>query len=98
MIHPHHALNNSRPRFWRSRYGIGFLVIGAVVAYFLLEEHRAHLASYLPFLLLAACPLMHFFIHGKHGHGGHGDHAQGSPRPAPDEQPAPHTDAEKKLP
>jgi hypothetical protein len=26
----------------------------------------------LPWLLLAACPLMHLFMHG--GHGGHGDH------------------------
>jgi hypothetical protein len=24
----------------------------------------------LPWLLLAACPLMHAFMHGGHGHGG----------------------------
>jgi hypothetical protein len=24
--------------------------------------------SFLPYLLLAACPLMHFFHHGGHGH------------------------------
>ena len=47
---------------------IGFL---AVAAYFLFSEHRAHFISYLPFLLLAACPLMHLF----HGHGGHGKHS-----------------------
>ncbi|MBN0091486.1 DUF2933 domain-containing protein, partial [Pseudomonas aeruginosa] len=33
-----------------------------------------HVAGYLPFLLLAACPLMHLFMHRGHGHGGH-DHA-----------------------
>lgn len=47
---------------------IGFLLIAG---YFLITEHRAHLvvfAPYLPFLLLAACPLLHFFHHGGHGH------------------------------
>ena len=47
---------------------IGFL---AIAAFFLLTEHRAHALGVLPFLLLALCPLMHFF-----GHGGH-DHEQG---------------------
>lgn len=45
----------------------GFMLIGA---YFLLTEHRAHTFQYLPFLLLLACAVMHFF----HGHGGHGRH------------------------
>lgn len=44
---------------------IGFLL---VIGYFLLTEHRAHIVPYLPFLLLAACPLMHVFMHGGHGH------------------------------
>lgn len=47
----------------------GFVVIAG---YFLVTEHRAHLVGfvpYLPFLLLAACPLLHFFHHGGHGHG-----------------------------
>ncbi len=51
---------------------IVFLIIGAV---FLVTEHRAHLAGwipYWPYLLLLACPLMHLFMHGGHGHGGHG--------------------------
>ena len=58
------------PPFWRSRYAIGLVVFGAVGAYFLLTEHRAHFFGALPFLLLLACPLMHVFMH--HGHGGHG--------------------------
>ena len=56
--------------FWRTRYAIGLLVMGAIAAYFLLSEHRAHFFGALPFLLLLACPLMHVFMH--HGHGGHG--------------------------
>ena len=47
---------------------IGFLVIGG---FFLLTEHRAHAWGWLPYILLATCPLMHFFMHKNHGgHGG----------------------------
>ena len=64
---------DAEPRsFWRSRYALGLLVLGAVAAYFLLAEHRAHFWGALPFLLLLACPLMHVFMH--HGHGGQGQH------------------------
>ena len=72
-----HSQNGSEPKgFWSSRYAIGLLVMGAVAAYFLLTEHRAHFFAALPFLLLLACPLMHVFMHGGHGgHGGHAGHA-----------------------
>lgn len=56
-------------------YFLGFL---AIAGYFLFTEHRAHILPYLPFLLLLACPLMHFFMHRGHGHGhGHGGHEHG---------------------
>ncbi len=55
--------------FWRSRYAVGLIVMGAIAAYFLLSEHRAHFLGALPLLLLLSCPLMHVFMH--HGHGGH---------------------------
>lgn len=44
----------------------------ALIAALLLFEHRSHLGAILPWLILAACPLMHFFMH--RGHGGHGNH------------------------
>jgi len=47
-----------------------FVSFAAVALFFLLAEHKAHLYGWLPFILLAACPLMHLF----HGHGGHGKH------------------------
>jgi hypothetical protein len=47
---------------------IAFALIGGLV---LVLEHRAHLFDWLPFVLIAACPLLHLF----HGHGGHGGHA-----------------------
>ena len=67
MRHLHQPTANSRPPFWRSRHGVAFLVVAAVAAYFLFKEHTAHVAGYLPFLLLAACLLMHLFLHGGHG-------------------------------
>ena len=47
-----------------------------IILYFLLTEHLAHIVPYLPWLLLAACPLMHLFMHGGHGHGGHDHHKE----------------------
>lgn len=47
---------------------IGFFVVGA---FFFITEHRAHVLGWLPFILLATCPLMHLFMHSGHdGHGG----------------------------
>ena len=79
-----HSQHDSEPKgFWGSRYSIGLIVFGAVAAYFLLTEHRAHFFGALPFLILLACPLMHVFMH--HGHGGHGGQpdpdASASPKP-----------------
>lgn len=64
---------------WRFHWILcAFLAIAGV---FLFLEHRAHLLGALPFLLLLACPVLHLFMHGRHGsHGGH-DHDAGS-RPA----------------
>lgn len=63
-----HENHEAPPNFWRSRYAIGFVVIGAVAAYYLLTEHLAHVVGALPYLILLACPLMHVFMHGGHGH------------------------------
>ncbi|RKQ95387.1 hypothetical protein C7446_3290 [Kushneria sinocarnis] len=53
-------------RFWLTLAGFAFIAL-----FFLWQEHRAHLLGALPWLLLLACPLMHVFMHGGHGHGGH---------------------------
>lgn len=63
---PQHRARRTNGYFW------GFL---AIAGYFLFTEHRAHIVPYLPFLLLLACPLMHFFMHRGHEHG-HGRHEQ----------------------
>ena len=49
----------------------GWLVLGlaALLGGYLVIWHGAHLAAVLPFLVLAACPLMHVFMHRGHRHG-----------------------------
>ena len=83
MIHDHSRNDTEAVSFWRSRYAIGLLVMGAVAAYFLLSEHRAHFFGALPVLLLLACPLMHVFMHGGHG-AADADHVGGKQAPTPD--------------
>jgi Protein of unknown function (DUF2933) len=57
---------------WRPRVKFVFLAFAVIGAFFLLAEHRAHVLPWLPWLFLAACPFMHFFMH--HGHGDHDHH------------------------
>lgn len=67
--------------FWLTSKGFAALGLIGAASYFLLMEHRQHVFQWLPFLILALCPLMHIFMHGSHGgHGGrdHGGH------PSPD--------------
>lgn len=61
---------DDHPRAHRLAWGWWFFA--AVALFYLWSEHRAHLFGVLPYLLLLACPLMHFFMHGHHGrHRGH---------------------------
>ena len=62
----------------RSRAKFVFLAFTLVGGFFLLAEHRAHVLPWLPWLFLAACPLMHLFMH--HGHRRH-DHPGGPGAP-----------------
>ena len=73
MEHKHESGNDGA---MNSRTNIALAVFLIIGAFFLITEHRAHLSgwfsSYGIWLLLLACPLMHLFMHGGHGHGGHG--------------------------
>lgn len=62
-MHTHDSPEGQPRRNWSTWAFIGFL---AIAAFFLLSEHRTHLLGALPFLLLLACPLLHFFHHGGH--------------------------------
>jgi hypothetical protein len=61
--------SDDRKGFLGSKAGLTFLVLAGLGAFFLISEHRAHALGLLPYLLLLACPLMHLFMHGGHGHG-----------------------------
>lgn len=76
MDHMHQHERNEQQDSRRKWALMGFL---AVAAFFLWTEHRAHLLGALPYLLVLACPLMHIFHHGGHGHGHHQQGATGSP-------------------
>lgn len=82
------VVRSSRQRGIAARLAlIGF---GAIALFFLLTEHRAHFFGVLPYLLLAACPLMHVFHHGAHRH-----RDDASPRPEHAPYPALTQDAPK---
>lgn len=63
----------------------GFL---AILGFFLVTEHRAHLFGWLPFLFLLACPFLHLFGHG--GHGGGNDHGTRGGAGQPEPHAGPH--------
>jgi hypothetical protein len=60
----------------RTAITVGLCAFLAVAAYFLWTEHRAHVIAVMPWLLLLACPVIHLFMHRRHGrHEGH-EHRQ----------------------
>jgi hypothetical protein len=68
--------SSARTEPWRIPAGLGLCLFLAIAAFFLWEEHRAHLLGALPYVLLLACPLIHLFMHRGHGgHEGHEAHA-----------------------
>lgn len=46
-------------------------LFGGMVIFLLWEEHEAHIMGALPYVFLLLCPIIHFWMHRKHGHGGH---------------------------
>jgi DUF2933 family protein len=58
---------------WRLPAWLGLCLFLAIAAFFLWEEHRAHLLGALPYVLLLLCPVIHLFMH--RGHGGYAGHA-----------------------
>ena len=68
---------DTRPRLTVPRipWWLAACLFAAIAVFFLWEEHSAHIMGALPWLLLLACPLIHLFMHGRHGHGDHsGEH------------------------
>lgn len=68
--HPHGS-EDASSSFWRSKAGVILIMLIAIGAFYLIREHFGHISPYLPYLILLACPVMHFF---GHGHGGNSPH------------------------
>ena len=66
--------NNANPQ-GLSRGAIIACIVLSVVGFLVYSGHGAHMLGFFPYLLILACPLMHLFMHGGHGHS-HGDHNQ----------------------
>jgi hypothetical protein len=54
----------------KSPAAVAFGVFLGAAGYLLVTEHLAHTIDALPWVILALCPLMHFFMHRSHGRGG----------------------------
>ena len=68
MNHDEHCQHTGFVKWFLSWKGIAATVALGVVSFYLLTEHREHLAIALPYLFLLACPLSHLFGH-HHGTG-----------------------------
>jgi len=61
------------PRNWRTVLigtPLGWIITLALafLGLYLFATHTGHVLAALPYLILLACPLMHLFMHGGHGH------------------------------
>lgn len=63
-------------QFLGSTLGLIVCLALAALGVYLLLTHSGHVLSALPYVILLACPLLHFFGHG-HRHAGHGDRGSG---------------------
>jgi len=70
--------------WWQTRGGVALVGFVAIAGFFLLTEHTAHVFGVLPYLLVLACPFLHFFMHPHHrkagGSGGGPPHEHQDPR------------------
>jgi hypothetical protein len=55
------------PHSFRIPLSVGLCIFLAIAAFFLWEEHRAHILGVLPYVLLLLCPLTHLLMHRRHG-------------------------------
>lgn len=46
-----------------------WMALAAIAALLLFSSHRWHVLGYLPLLFLLICPLLHFYLHGRHSPG-----------------------------
>jgi hypothetical protein len=70
---------HARLSFWRTPFGVFATIVAAAASVYLWLAHKDHVLALLPFAFLAACPLMHVFMHRGHNHAAHA-HGEGRAR------------------
>lgn len=75
--HDHSDAHQRSARPWM----VACVMLAFILLFFMLREHWEHVAGKWPYMLLLACPLLHVFMHGKHGHAGQ-SHMPTTPSPA----------------
>lgn len=65
--HPVNPERNWRTRLIGTPLGWAVTLALAALGIYLFVTHTGHALSALPYLLLVLCPLMHLFMHGRHG-------------------------------
>ena len=89
MDSQHHddRLHAHTPHTWRRPVVLALASAALLIAFYALREHWGHVLGILPYLVLLACPLMHFL----HGHGGRGHRHRDGQAEAPSEPPQPRS-------
>lgn len=80
-----------RKPWWQTRSGVALVGFVTIAGFFLLTEHTAHIFGVLPYLLVLACPLLHFFMHSHH------DKADGSAGAVHHQRPSPKPDSTNRV-
>lgn len=62
------------PSFWKTPFGVVATLAAVAASIYLYVAHKNHVLALVPYLFLAACPLMHVFMHRGHGY----SHAHGA--------------------
>ena len=74
----HDGHSQNPPNSTGSRTGVAWkgaaMMVAVIVGFYVLREHWGHALGVAPYLLLLACPVMHIFMHGGHGHQHGGEH------------------------
>lgn len=64
-----HEQRSAPPSFWKSPFGVVCTVLAIAASLYLYVAHKDHVLALLPYVILAACPLMHMFMHRGQHHG-----------------------------
>ncbi len=75
--------NKTKTPFWKSHNVMMAIMLAAAIGLMFFLPARSSGTSWLSYLFLLLCPLMHLFMMG--GHGGHGDHDAQKPLVKADE-------------